>query len=270
MPLTIDQRHAIRYSPFHNLVYVKNQKVGCTSIEYSLWTDQDRKSGERTFRGSTHHHTSPILSGAGPLLKTHGEQLPSAEVFTVARNPFSRILSAYLHHIYDGSLISRMSRRVGLWRSKDIRQAVLEGLGVDPKRPLDFESFLEHLRDTPPDRLTGHFRPQVSNILLGQMHYDFIGRLEEPEPLAAFLAGHDIIFKKRAGHAQGAGRKVEHFYNDRSIQLVAEHFARDFQAFGYDPDNPSAENRSAMAEIPDGQPIFELLRESVKAFGSIE
>jgi len=50
----------IRYSPVHKLVYVKNQKAGCTSIEYSLWADIDRKTGQQTFSGKTHDKRSPL------------------------------------------------------------------------------------------------------------------------------------------------------------------------------------------------------------------
>ena len=259
MSQVADPLDAIRYSPFHRLVYVKNQKAGCTSIEYSLWTDQDRKTGRRTFRGKTHDRRSPVLGGPAALRGESAEVWRGLQVFTVVRNPFSRILSAYLHHVFDANLGSRLTRRLGLWRSADIRRMFFAAVGTDPGKSLTFEAFVERLVDTPPERLTGHFRPQVANILWGRLSYDFLGRLEDPEPLSRFFAAHDIAFRKRAPHAQGAADKLARFYSEGTRARVAAHFAADFQAFGYDPGDPASEVLRPLADAHAGRSLREFL-----------
>lgn len=254
-----DQLNALRYSPFHRLVYIKNQKAACTSIEYSLWTDKDRKTGRRTFRGRTHDRRSPLLGGVDGLLEADLDNLHDVKVFTVVRNPFSRVLSAYLHHVYDANLGSRLTRRLGLWRSADIRRKFFDAVGMDPKRSLDFEGFVERLVDTPPERLTGHFRPQVANVLWGELQYDFVGRLEEPDPLSQFFSRHEITFKKRAPHAQGAGEKIRRFYTTSTAELVAAHFSQDFQAFGYDAQDPASTSLQPLPASTGKQRLIEFL-----------
>lgn len=257
-----EQMNALRYSPFHRLVYVKNQKAACTSIEYSLWTDKDRKTGRRTFWGRTHDKRSPLLGGASAWRDVDADSLHDVEVFTVVRNPFSRILSAYLHHVYDENLRSRLSRRLGLWRSKDIRRQFFQAVGMDPKRSLGFGEFVERLVEAPHERLTGHFRPQVTNVLWGELVYDFLGRLEEPDLLDPFFARHEVAFKKRAPHAQSAGEKMNRFYTARTVELIAAHFAQDFQAFGYDSSDPASTALQALQDPPAGMSLVELLAAS--------
>ncbi len=256
---------ALRYSPFHRLLYVKNQKVGCTSIEYSLWMDYDQKTGQRTFRGKTHDTQSPIKGGAQALLVENSETLRQIEVFSVVRNPFARALSAYLHHVFDANVQSRLFRRLGLWRSQLIREQFFDAIRLNSNKSLSFSEFAERLVDTPVERLTGHFRPQVSNILWDQLHFDFIGRLEEPGDLVGYLARHQIAFKTRAMHAQNALEKLGRFYNARSIELVAQYYADDFFAFGYDPANLAVAPLRPIRQPPGEHRISDLLHTLVKA-----
>ena len=262
MGIATSRLDALRYSPLHRLVYVKNQKVGCTSIEYSLWRDYDRRTGQRTFRGRTHDHQSPIRGGAQALLNESAETLRQIEVFTAVRNPFSRALSAYLHHVFDGDFQSRLFRRLGLWRSQLIREQFFSAIGLDSKKSLSFTEFAKRLVDAPDERLTGHFRPQVSNILWEQLHFDFLGRLEEPADMVKYLLRHQIVFKTRAMHAQNARRKLDRYYDARTVELVARYYAADFAAFGYDPSDPIAAPQGVIHQPPGRLLINEFLHEA--------
>jgi hypothetical protein len=267
MPSTIgsegpdDRWNALRYSPFHRLLYVKNQKAGCTSIEYSLWRDYDNKTGQRTFRGRTHDGQSPIQGGAQALLKEEIEMRRQIEVFTAVRNPFARALSAYLHHVFDGNLQSRLFRRLGLWRSQLIREQFFDAVRLDSKQSLSFTEFAERLADTPADRLTGHFRPQVSNVLWDELHFEFVGRLEEPEGMTEYLGRHQIAFKTRALHAQNARRKLDQYYDTRSADLISRYYAADFAAFGYEPSDPTTAPKGPIRRPPGRSHIGELLQQ---------
>jgi len=255
---------ALRYSPFHRLLYLKNQKAGCTSIEYSLWRDYDRKTGQRTFKGRTHDHQSPILGGVQALLTENAEILNQIEVFTAVRNPFTRALSAYLHHVFDGSLRSRLFRRLGLWRSQLIREQFFSAIQVDSQKSLSFAEFTKRLVDTPVDRLTGHFRPQVNNVLWNELHCDFVGRLEDPEGMTEYFGRHQIAFKTRAMHAQNARRKLERYYDAPSAERISNYYAADFAAFGYLPSDPNAMPQGPICQPSGRPPIGEFLREMLR------
>lgn len=263
-PMTpVERLSALRYSRFHQLLYVKNQKAGCTSIEYSLWKDYDRQTGQRTFKGRTHDRRSPI-KGVLELAQEDRDRLQRIEVFSAVRNPFTRILSAYLHHVYDADLRARWSRRLGLWRSPLIRAQFFQAAGLDSRRSLSFREFLERIADIPPERLTGHFRPQVENIWWGRLRFDFVDQIERPAALEQYLGRHGIAFHTRARHAQHADDKTARFYDAACVDLVAHHFTADFAAFGYDPADPSAGAMRPIGEPPDGRPIGEFLEANLR------
>lgn len=134
--------------------------------------------------------------------------------FTFVRNPYVRVLSAYLDKIE--------------------RKAAHGGRAV---------SFLEFLRRLERGELyrNAHWAPQASLLLLPVTEYDFIGRVESLErDLAAvleILQGRpgDRTPRSALGNWTGAGGRLAQYYDDASLALVRRLYARDFEVFGYEP-----------------------------------
>ncbi len=235
------QMRALHYSPVHNLLYVNNQKVACTTIKYSLWRDHDRRSDTRSFRGKTHDIAhSPFFVGQDVLVKAALGSLDRAQVFSMVRNPFTRLLSVYLHHVASGGPMVKLARFFGVARSRKIRNDFMGKVGLPPARSLSFLDFLSALEDVDLCSLTGHFRPQTYNLMWQALAYDFVGHMENWSALEVFLKGHNVPLIKRAPHAQNAKDVYLQYYTDQTLEKVRSLYKDDFTAFGYDSEQIDA------------------------------
>ena len=158
-------------------------------------------------------------------------QLTEAEVrtlddyfkFIFVRNPYSRVLSAYLHKIV----------------RKLERGARLEP--AESKRFRETPSFPEFCRYLADGGLFNniHWAPQTALMLLPLSKFDFIGKVESFDSdvhtvlsrLGAdnpkdFLVTHASYFT----HAQ---RRVDDYYNAETLRLIGRLYEDDFATFGY-------------------------------------
>lgn len=149
-------------------------------------------------------------------------------VFTFVRNPYSRILSAYLEKF--------------LRRRKD-GEIYRTQLGFKPDilpNTVSFVEFLRRVRQYPASNLNAHFTPQWYVLGLDRsMKYDFIGRLENIAsdfPYVLSRLNHserppEILHQ--APHAQKASTKLKQYYGEEERMLVEEIYKDDFKYFGY-------------------------------------
>jgi hypothetical protein len=164
--------------------------------------------------------------------------LSGARSWLVTRNPYTRILSAFLYKFhFDGPAALR---RYG--RTFEIS-------------PRGFENFLLWLKDGGLER-DGHWNLQVKSMALPAMAFTDIIRTEfyEDDLLAALkkvpafsdadVASVDIKGLTKAGSPHGTSdiaKKVA-FFSPRATSLVVELFHLDFLSFGYVTENPIDQN----------------------------
>ena len=142
--------------------------------------------------------------------------------FTFVRNPYSRTLSAFL---------DKICRRSG--SSKGF-YAWWQGSETPA-----FGDFCRYL-DAGGLTYDIHWAPQTELLLLPIEAFDRIGKLETLEPdltdVLQRIFGADAQIAGRAGPRSDANRALETHYDDAARAIVARLYARDFEAFGYDPD----------------------------------
>lgn len=157
---------------------------------------------------------------------TRPSELSSAQIasldgyfkFTFVRNPYSRVLSAYLSKIV----------------TKRIFPRTLSAMSNEPT----FTEFCHYLAG---GGLHGniHWAPQTSFVLLPVESFDFIGKVETIESdLSHALSsiGHNgQIQVPRIGPRTQANDQLSGYYCEESRALIAELYAMDFSAFGYEP-----------------------------------
>lgn len=146
-------------------------------------------------------------------------------IFSFVRHPFHRALSAYTDKILG---------------NKPQKAEILRDLGRDPKKldvHVSLDEFIDVITSQYPERLNPHWRPQVLNLAMDLLHYDFVGRVENFQhdfaELQSRLAlpAYPLVRRNQKGH------KKHH-----SIALRRQHksvlwklYAEDFEFFGYDP-----------------------------------
>jgi hypothetical protein len=231
----------VQYSPKYRYIYVDTPKVACSTIKHSL----QRAEGEGAYPGA--RPGAPHQYGySESLMRIHDRRespllFPkdrhelarfaawSRFAFCFVRNPFSRILSAYIDKI------ERHAERRALFQTQ------LLGEMEDPGRTLSFFEFLELVRRQDPKAMDPHWRPQHVHISCG-VRYDFVGFFEnfEEDFKTALLRIDSALLQHRVSifeHRTGASKMLARYYEgNATARLVREIYAKDFESFGYDDD----------------------------------
>jgi len=201
------------------VVYVNNPKCGCSTVKNSLKQAQASrflKQGRREFDLHTDPHVADdCLKRQGVLELIRGQQ---RLVISCARNPYARVLSAYLDKVETGDISQYRELR-----------------GIRPK---SFEAFLDVVAATRPESLDSHFMPQHLNLGLPDIVYDAIFYLENIGSLQRTLNGAvgDFALETFAPHSRRAQDRMQAFYTPRTIELVRRIYATDFATLGYSTD----------------------------------
>lgn len=215
-------------------VFVHVQKTAGLSIEAVL---RDNFADARFWHGR-HGHASDAIREVGI------EEWSQHYSFALVRNPWDRLVSWYC-------MIERERQKLPFYRrwSKAPFKTLLWNEVV--QKASNFEEFIEHCSDVVFDR--GSRKSFAFNQIdyisapVGSLAVNFVARFESLATdfgiVAERLGLKDIALPKR-----NASRH-EHYsawYNDRTRKIVAERFARDIAAFGYEFENIShAKDRCA-------------------------
>lgn len=229
---------SLRFDPSDNYLYLNNAKSGCTTVKASLRIRHMEKNGQPV----PETLPSNLIHGRGFWTYDY-ERLAAARPFTFSavRNPFTRVLSAYLTKIgrrtADTWMRPRFCHRHGFAHTHDI-------------------SFKEFLRKIDGDDIVQdqHWRLQVENLYVGSLPIDMAFPLERMADHLPELEGR-IGFAFKGGvlnqkHSSQAQVLAEH-YDDEAEEIVRRIYRRDFEAFGY------SDRLSDFDEAPPKPLVFE-------------
>lgn len=143
-------------------------------------------------------------------------------LFTVVRNPYVRLASAYLHKIKNGI---------------KARHQVLESFRCANPDEVSFAEFCRFIAEGGRN-LNPHWYRQVDLIPCGVERLHFVGRVESlAEDMASITAriGGGVRGKMRniTVHGTGASEKLRELYSAETVAIVRESYAADFAKFGY-------------------------------------
>jgi hypothetical protein len=154
--------------------------------------------------------------------------------FTVVRNPFARVVSAYRDLLTD--------RDGGGPRLGATHQGLLTELRLQrDARPseltsITFEDFIRSLEHKRPADMDRHWQPQSYLTVSGLLSYDLVVRLEQLDGAAPELAdrlGTDLMVSERLNSVEGAPTDLVTWFPEDLERIVLSVYASDFQRFGY-------------------------------------
>lgn len=210
----------------HKYIYMETAKVGCSTIKKLLIKAEYGELVDHKAADHVHHRAfSPLLNAkqVGNFLEfVHREDIFS---FCFARNPYTRLLSAYLDKIA---------------KRKPEHEDLMIQLGYGPfsEHVLSFEEFVYAVSEQPVLNMNIHWRTQYYATFQHAIRYDFIGRFESFEPDLRFAMdriGIDMekYYQVQAGHATQASQKLAEYYTPELIEKVYQVYQIDFEYFRY-------------------------------------
>jgi hypothetical protein len=139
--------------------------------------------------------------------------------FTIVRNPWDRLVSAY-HFLCNGG----MNHGDADFYEKEL------------KNYLDFDDFVKQWLNTENISKGVHFRPQTDFILERhrKVELDFIGYFENLDEDFEFIARKIGCADKLASKNKSSHKAYTDYYSDETRELVAEVYRNDIEYLGYD------------------------------------
>ena len=252
---------AIHISPEHKFLYVDNPKVGSGTIKARLTQCVSPQTDQHTL--AAHNRSlSPLLSPA----HLSDDELETAlfseqyRRFCFVRNPYTRILSAYLDKMSLKKIADSLSQlpNLGGGKKKNVnrrisarihgRRQCLNAVGKDPDiwwQNISFEDFLHWIENMDQYYCNPHWRSQSSNLLFKRIEYHFVGKFEtferDLEIILSELFGirrSDYNLSYKSGYATEASNKGQRYYTDKLCSRVCALYSDDFRELNYDIQPP--------------------------------
>ena len=225
--------YSVNISLMNKYIYVETPKVGCSTIKSVLqrmelnYPDLVRDD----FEDIHDRHYSPLISpsqtcGFDRLLNN-----PQFFVFSFARNPYTRLLSAYLDKIKN---------------NRPPKKSILKALGENPdniEKEIPFDEFIRVICDLNIQQMNPHWRVQYYQTMHDSIEFDFVGRMEnfQEDCISVFSkinGSYADYYSPEVRHATNSNALLHKYFDDKLTEKVYEKFKIDFRHFGYDKNLP--------------------------------
>lgn len=160
----------------------------------------------------------------------------SMRKIAVVRNPYTRLLSCYLHRI------------AGEKKMNPSKRVLLRALKKTDVSDISFEMFIDCITGQDTLSMERHWIVQHDCILYPLVKFDFIGKQENL--VADLISLESLLFSSRvfdrallpsrseSPRQTNAADHLKEHYNDRLMARVVDRYKADFEAFDYDTDLP--------------------------------
>lgn len=211
--------------------YISVAKTGCSTVQKTLAQVYADSVGLKSL--SNPHSSAKVQYfytykdiDRPPIL----DILRSAPLFTLVRNPYVRVLSAYLDKI------------VGNRKEKAY---FAKRHGLDPDAEIHFDQFISALATELPPEMDRHWVPQTTVVAPAAFRYQMICHQESLDEdlrrvLEAIGADADTILTY-SPHRTSAQHKIAEHYSEKTKAIVRSIYADDFAFFGYSEDAENLE-----------------------------
>ncbi|WP_340106368.1 sulfotransferase family 2 domain-containing protein [Rhodohalobacter sp. 8-1] len=195
--------YSLRGFDKHRCIFIHIPKTAGISVNKALFGDY----------GGGHKDVTFYKRAFGPL--TYRTYF----TFTFVRNPYSRVLSAYLF-LKKGGFYEKDKK----WAEKHLSQYS------------SFGQFVEEWLNEETIHTYNHFVPQHSFVCDIDLvpDVDFIGRFEKLEEDFQYIAGRLRLDVKLPVLNKTGSRRWEDYYTPELAEKVREVYREDFEVFGYD------------------------------------
>jgi hypothetical protein len=191
----------------HKLFYIPVAKCACTSLKSMMVELAGVTHYERAISLGVHRVTDHFNTGAqlkDQSMEKAREMLASEQYlkFAVVREPFERLVSAYLEKF----VYNRENTR-NLQHTRPVISEVQDTADIDLRRGISFDEFISTILRQDSWDLDPHWRPQYL-YMLGVPHISKVFRMEELDKLEAYLLQERGI-QVKLGHKNETSKSIE-------------------------------------------------------------
>ena len=214
-------------------VFVQVSKAASSSVKWALQSLEFKKTPWKVIDVNNKFyapHISPYQVDEGLLDDVF--LTDKYKRVTFVRNPFTRILSCYLHRV------------VAKPRSAT-NAAVMRLTGGRGGGDVSFDEFVELICAQESFEQEAHWRCQTQDLCVSDINYDFIGKLENINQDILFLI--ELLYGKKARDwytkslkmdaspmKTGSSNLLKDYYKDvGTVKRVQDRYAKDFEILGY-------------------------------------
>tara|TARA_R110001599_G_scaffold145321_1_gene327604 strand:+ start:55537 stop:56751 length:1215 start_codon:yes stop_codon:yes gene_type:complete len=206
---------AMMVSHSHKLFYIPVAKCACTSLKSMMVRLAGIDRPEVAVELGVHFVTDRFTTGVQLKDQTidHAREILASDdyfKFSVIRDPFERIISAYLE-----KFVYKRHNQRNLMHTRPVISAIQGRADIDLDRGVSFDEFVTFILNQDPFELDPHWRPQHL-YLRGVKHISRIFRLENIAQLEQYLLREKGITIK-LGHDNKTGRSDTHLQQASSL-----------------------------------------------------
>lgn len=210
--------------------FIQVSKSASSSVKWSLQTLELKSTNWKVINVNNKlcsPHISPFQLENSALNELFFSK--NFKKVSFVRNPFSRLLSCYLHRI-----VARPNSASNRFLMK-----LTGGRGGED---VSFDEFIEIICSQKSKDQEAHWRCQADELCIDKIDYDFIGKVESIEAdlpvLLKMLYGDKTQLTSEITDASpmktGTSQKLFKFYNDKAtVSRVVERYKADFDSFNY-------------------------------------
>lgn len=224
--------YAVNVSLKNKYIYVETPKVACSTIKLSLQRLEleDTEFIRNNFEDLHDRSYSPLLSLK--QIPNFDKLLENKDLFRFCfvRDPYTRLLSAYLDKVKPSS-------------SKQKSKILLE-LGIsdkDSSTDISFEKFISVLEKQEALAMDNHWRHQYYCTYQDTIRYDFIGSFESYDNDFTYVLERlnaSKYYKRESRHQTSSNDALKKYYNESLFERVYNLFKLDFDTFDYSSSPP--------------------------------
>jgi hypothetical protein len=273
--LRVQLRNNAFFSTRHQLLYIATPKVSCTSLKW--WFSDLTGVMERVSKATSSRESESdlfihdVLSIVAPQITGANEEglhravtTPDYFKFCLTRNPYVRAFSAWQSKWL---LSESLQKNTYCYTQADQKLVSIEDIR------LEFERFLEVVSITPDFQQDVHMATQTSLIDPKVIPYTIVSQIEDTRELVDALSEHlgpefKDPFKFLRVNVSLLSYSAS-WLSHRSIKLIQQIYAQDFDLFGYSTEVPVGAGKPSEDSVALAMRSIKLLRRRNERIGQL-
>lgn len=222
-----DFNYAVNISLKNKYIYIETPKVACSTVKITLqdFEIEQKSLSQKDFEVIHDRAFSPLLKVQQIENFNSFFHRPDYFKFCFVRNPYTRLLSAYLDKIAGNSNREKTNILLQMGYKTD-----------DISINISFEQFISTIEQQSPQMMNNHWRHQYYCTYQNAIDYDFIGKLESFNQDFLWVLGKlgaTDYYKQESRHATDSKDKLAMYYTNDLQNRVYSLYQLDFETFGY-------------------------------------